>query len=76
MYYCIQYVALEKGLQDDEIEVLVVKGDHFEVNSSTSLKPEPVVINPLTDQLQLLEEQQTLLDAAKSSAQEDLVSSL
>ncbi|XP_076910584.1 putative E3 ubiquitin-protein ligase RING1b [Bidens hawaiensis] len=72
--HIIQYVALEKGLQDDEIEVLVVKGDHFEVNSSTSLKPEPVavVINPFTDQLQLLEEQQTLLDVAKTSAQEEL----
>ncbi|KAI3682932.1 hypothetical protein L1987_83322 [Smallanthus sonchifolius] len=74
-----QYVALEKGLQDDEIELLLVKGNHFEVNPSTSLKviageqPEPVVINPLTDQLQLLEEHQTLLDIAKSSAKEDLV---
>ncbi|XP_024983149.1 putative E3 ubiquitin-protein ligase RING1a isoform X2 [Cynara cardunculus var. scolymus] len=73
-----QYVALEKGLQDDEIELLLVKGDHFEINHSASLKvptgeqPEPAVINPLTDELQLLEEHQTLLDVAKGSAQKDL----
>lgn len=73
-------MALEKGLQDDEIELLLVKGGHFELNRSVSLqvhageKPEPVV-NPLTEelQLQLLEEHQTLLDIAKSSALKDLV---
>ncbi|KAJ0791553.1 putative transcription factor C2H2 family [Helianthus annuus] len=70
-----QYVALEKGLQDDEIELLLVKGDHFEVNPLKVVAGEQpvVVINPL----QLLEEQQTLLDIAKTSAQEDfLVSNL
>ncbi|KAM0052005.1 putative transcription factor C2H2 family [Helianthus debilis subsp. tardiflorus] len=65
-----QYVALEKGLQDDEIELLLVKGDHFEVNPLKVVAGEqPVVINPL----QLLEEQQTLLDIAKTSAQEDFL---
>lgn len=72
-----QYVALEKGLQDHEIELLLVKGDHFGPNTSVSLNvvgehPEPVVINPLRDELQLLEEHQTLLDIAKGSAHKDL----
>ncbi|KAD3337878.1 hypothetical protein R6Q59_027391 [Mikania micrantha] len=73
-----QYVALEKGLQADEIELLLVKGDHFEADQLKSLnvivgeQPGPVVINPLTNQLQLLEEQQTMLDIIQGSAQEDL----
>lgn len=58
-----------------------MKGDHFEPNNSASLNvvgehPEPVVINPLMDELQLLEEHQTLLDIAKGSAHKDLVSSI
>ncbi|MFS7898603.1 putative transcription factor C2H2 family [Helianthus anomalus] len=65
-----QYVALEKGLQDDEIELLLVKGDHFEVNPLKVVAgKQPLVINPL----ELLEEQQTLLDIAKTSAQEDFL---
>ncbi|XP_071720309.1 putative E3 ubiquitin-protein ligase RING1a [Rutidosis leptorrhynchoides] len=61
-----KYVALEKGLQDDEIELLVVKED--DSNVLDIKHPEPVV----TDGLQLLEDGQTLVDVAKSLARKDL----
>ncbi|KAI3510402.1 hypothetical protein L1887_17369 [Cichorium endivia] len=67
-----QYVAVEKSLQYDEIELLLVKGDHLSLNVPAGEQPEPVVINPLTDDLQLLEEHQILLDVAKNSPHKDL----
>ncbi|XP_071689621.1 putative E3 ubiquitin-protein ligase RING1a [Rutidosis leptorrhynchoides] len=65
-----EYVALEKGLKDDEIELLLVKGDYSNVPAGE--QSETVVINPSTDDLQMLEKSQTLLDVAKSSAERDL----
>ncbi|KAK9064256.1 hypothetical protein SSX86_015636 [Deinandra increscens subsp. villosa] len=68
-----QYVAIENGLRADEIELLLVKGDHYDPDpshsSSASLdeKTEPVVINSLTVELQLLDEDQIMSDVAKLS---------
>ncbi|KAI3823940.1 hypothetical protein L1987_05386 [Smallanthus sonchifolius] len=70
-----QYVAIENGLRADEIELLLVTGDHYDVNPS-SVSPdeqsEPVVINPLTYELQLLDEYQIMSDVAKLSCRNNL----
>ncbi|KAK1422684.1 hypothetical protein QVD17_17970 [Tagetes erecta] len=73
-----QYVALENGLRADEIELLLVKGCNYDVDPShlSSVSPdeqsEPVVINPLTDELQLLDEHQIMFDVAKLSSRNNL----
>ncbi|XP_024992783.1 putative E3 ubiquitin-protein ligase RING1a isoform X2 [Cynara cardunculus var. scolymus] len=66
-YFC-QYVALENGLRADEIELFLVKEeDHFEVHPSSG-----VVTNPLTDELQPLDEHQILSDLTKISSHNNL----
>lgn len=77
-----QYVALEKGLQASEIELLLVKGERSDVNPSVTSRippaeePGPVAINPWRYELQLLDGNQILLDLAKTSPQNNLVCSL
>ncbi|XP_022012281.1 putative E3 ubiquitin-protein ligase RING1a isoform X3 [Helianthus annuus] len=70
-----QYVANENGLRADEIELLLVKGGCFDADSS-SVSPdeqsEPVVINPLKDELRLLDGHQIMSDVAKLSNQNNL----
>nr|XP_043620698.1 putative E3 ubiquitin-protein ligase RING1a [Erigeron canadensis] len=72
-----QYVALENNLQAKEVELLLVKGCHSDIDPSASSSVSPAeqskpVVNPLTDELQLLNEHQILLHIAKSSSQKDL----
>lgn len=55
-----QYVAIENNLQANEIELLLMKEDHSEHDSSSSLS------------LSTMEEHQILLDLAKTSSQNNL----
>nr|XP_043620697.1 putative E3 ubiquitin-protein ligase RING1a [Erigeron canadensis] len=72
-----QYVALENNLQAKKVELLLVKGGHSDIDSSASSSVSPAelskpVVKPLMDELQLLNEHQSLLHIAKSSTQKDL----
>lgn len=73
-----QYVALEKGLQASEIELLLVKGERSDLNPSGTSRippaeePGPIAINPWRYELQLLDGNQILLDLAKTSPQNNL----
>ncbi|KAI3799183.1 hypothetical protein L1987_34473 [Smallanthus sonchifolius] len=75
---CRNYVATKNGLQANDIELLVLKEGRYNItpfNFSTVLADElsePVVINPLTDPLQLLEDQQIMSDVAKIYGQSHL----
>ncbi|KAI3800407.1 hypothetical protein L1987_28497 [Smallanthus sonchifolius] len=72
-----QYVAAENGLRADEIELLVVKGARYDIvpltfSSVLANEQSQPVINPLTDELQLLEDHQIMSDVAKISSQNHL----
>ncbi|KAK9056293.1 hypothetical protein SSX86_027383 [Deinandra increscens subsp. villosa] len=74
-----QYVATENGLRADEIELLIVKGDRYDdtvpltfPSVSADEQSKPVVINPLADELQLLEGRQIMSNVAKMSSQNNL----
>ncbi|KAM0072554.1 putative transcription factor C2H2 family [Helianthus debilis subsp. tardiflorus] len=73
-----QYVAIKNGLRADEIELLVVKKGRYDITPlrfssvSSDERSEPVAVNPLTDELQLLEDHQCMLDVAKVSSQNNL----
>lgn len=68
-------------MRADEIELLLVKGCNYDVdpshlsNVSPDEQSEPVVINPLTDELQLLDKHQIMFDVAKLSSRNNLVRS-
>lgn len=77
-----EYVALQTPLRAEEVEILVVKGCHNDYqpfpNPSTSvddLNPDPIVIDPSKDELQILEGQETLvgLQANGTSCRNQLV---
>ncbi|KAG6419170.1 hypothetical protein SASPL_121382 [Salvia splendens] len=67
-----QYVAMQTSTETSEIEILIIK-DFHPVNNSSSIKNEPGILNACHNELQLLNENQTLGEIHGSFTQQNLV---
>ncbi|KAH6790605.1 hypothetical protein C2S51_005611 [Perilla frutescens var. frutescens] len=67
-----QYVAMQTSMEASEVEILIIKDSHPE-NNSSSFKNEPGVLNACHNELQLLNEHQTLGEIHGSFTQHNLV---
>ncbi|KAI3456242.1 hypothetical protein Pfo_012905 [Paulownia fortunei] len=67
-----QYVAMQTSMEASEIEILIIK-DFHPVNNSLSFINELAVLNPCHNELQLLNEHQTLGEIHASFTQQNLV---
>ncbi|XP_047972451.1 putative E3 ubiquitin-protein ligase RING1a [Salvia hispanica] len=67
-----QYVAMQTSTEASEIEILIIK-DFHPVNNSSIIKNEPGILNACHNELQLLNENQTLGEIHGSFTQQNLV---
>ncbi|KAG8385529.1 hypothetical protein BUALT_Bualt03G0054700 [Buddleja alternifolia] len=67
-----QYVAMQTSLEASEIEILIVKDSH-PVNDDSSFRDKPGVLNLCHNELQLMNEHQTLGEIHTTFIQQNLV---